>query len=129
MVVGVGLLFVTSIVAVVSAAPDRSDATSAHDRCSANAGAALISMTTSAAVVRANGLKAMIMTYLSARLSREMLADKLAKVAIDRSIVEDSLTADHSAATALFDSSGHMIARCGWRSLRRLRRLGLGCYG
>src|SRR5438105_12895849 len=58
-----------------------------------------------------------------------MLADKLAKVAIDRSIVEDSLTADHSAATALFDSSGHMIARCGWRSLRRLRRLGLGCYG
>ena len=76
----------TSIVAVVSATPDRRDATSAHDRCSANAGAAPISVTTRAAVVRANGLKAMVMICLSARLSREMLADKLATVAIKKGV-------------------------------------------
>jgi hypothetical protein len=52
MVEGIDLLFVTSIVAVVSEALDRSDATSAHDRCSAYAGAALISVTTNATVVR-----------------------------------------------------------------------------
>src|SRR5690349_4210813 len=60
MVEGIDLLFVTSIVEAVAVSPDRSSAISAHDRCPANTGAALISVTTSAVVVRANDWNAMV---------------------------------------------------------------------